>query len=811
MSSNPEKVRIVFPPTISQFLRSDAFVRVIRGPVGSGKSSGCCFEIWRRAGEQAPNKRGIRPTRWAVIRNCFSADTEILTENGWKFFPDLDGERVAQLSDDGYLEFVEPVRYYEGDYVGPMVGFQNEGVDFLVTPDHKLNVSLRNARRKEWSDYRFRKAHECYGKQNLRVKRDAKWRGKTEHSVALFRWLGLWFAEGHAGFYGGRYHCGMVQKDTEIAEQIYQEADVPFTRNAREEMTYLRVSVTPGTRRLIRSLLPLGKATTKWVPDWIKSAPQEHLNAFLEGYEIGDGKHNSSGVLELCTSSVQLADDLQEVALRAGWAANVHQRTRAGEKYAINGNCGVTSADGYTVTLTRKTEPKLVAGGYAERYRGWYQQHYVGKVYCIEVPSHRVYVRRKGKAHWSSQSYRELRDTTIKTWLHWFPEGRFGDFNFSNMTHHIKVGDIDCEVLFRSLDKPGDVGKILSLELTGAWVNEAREIPMGLIDPLTDRIGRFPAPSDVRATWEGLILDTNAMDEDHPLARAERGMDRKREEYVGQPEGWEFFIQPGGIVEVEDEVFEPNPEAENTENLPPGYYARRMANKTIEHIRVYYANQFGFSLDGKPVFPEYNDRTHCRECEPENKRPIRRGWDFGLTPACTFSQLTTKGRWIVFDELTAERAGADRFSDEVLSHCARQYPGFAFEDFGDPAGVAKSETDERSCFDILQAKGIDIEPGEQAPAIRQESIRKPLNSMVDGEPQFTLHPRCKMLRKGFLGGYHYRRLQTSEERYTDKPEKNEYSHPHDGLQYDASRLFAGGLKSKPKKSNVNWSKQVSNL
>jgi hypothetical protein len=49
------------------------------------------------------------------------------------------------------------------------------------------------------------------------------------------------------------------------------------------------------------------------------------------------------------------------------------------------------------------------------------------------------------------------------------------------------------------------------------------------------------------------------------------------------------------------------------------------------------------------------------------------------------------------------------------------------------------------------------------------------------------------LRKGFQGGYQFRRLQVSGERYGDKPEKNIYSHPHDALQYVCTRVFGMGL------------------
>ena len=89
-------------------------------------------------------------------------------------------------------------------------------------------------------------------------------------------------------------------------------------------------------------------------------------------------------------------------------------------------------------------------------------------------------------------SYPELRTTTIKTWQELFPENIWGAFRWSPpLTHHIKLPardgapGIDCEVIFLALDQPKDVRKLLSMELTGAWVNEARELPKAVIDGLT--------------------------------------------------------------------------------------------------------------------------------------------------------------------------------------------------------------------------------------------------------------------------------------------------------------------------------------
>lgn len=57
---------------LAQFLTSTAFVDVIQGPIGSGKTVGLCLRIMRHAQEQAPSPvDGIRRSRWAVVRNTF--------------------------------------------------------------------------------------------------------------------------------------------------------------------------------------------------------------------------------------------------------------------------------------------------------------------------------------------------------------------------------------------------------------------------------------------------------------------------------------------------------------------------------------------------------------------------------------------------------------------------------------------------------------------------------------------------------------------------------------------------------------------
>lgn len=55
-------------PTGDRFMRSEAFGRIIAGPIGSGKTTTCIMELLRRTMTQAPAPDGIRYTRFAVIR-----------------------------------------------------------------------------------------------------------------------------------------------------------------------------------------------------------------------------------------------------------------------------------------------------------------------------------------------------------------------------------------------------------------------------------------------------------------------------------------------------------------------------------------------------------------------------------------------------------------------------------------------------------------------------------------------------------------------------------------------------------------------
>lgn len=406
---------------------------------------------------------------------------------------------------------------------------------------------------------------------------------------------------------------------------------------------------------------------------------------------------------------------------------------------------------------------------------------------CFEIMKRareqRVEPNGKRRTRWAivRSTYRELKDTTLKTWLEWFPEDIFGKFNYGDMRHNIVLDNMECEVLFRALDKPKDIAKLLSLELTGAWVNEARETPKGIIDTLTDRVGRYPPRRLVKATYPGIIMDTNPPDDDHwwyRLAEEER------------PEGWEFFKQPGALVERKG-IFVENRRAENLDNLEDHYYLKRMAGKDADYIRVYYCGQYGFVKEGKPVWPEYADAVHCTNdvFNPNHLLPIYVGIDFGLTPAATLGQRTVGGSWVVFDELVTEDMGTTKFAKVLGQHLRSKYQGFSFEIYGDPAGDVRSQTDEKTPFQILNKAGIKARPAHTNDfLIRRDAVGNMLMMLVEGRPALQITPQCKVLRKAMNGAYCCKRMQVSgAEKYADKPDKNKYSHVAESLQY----MFVG--------------------
>src|SRR5512134_146058 len=231
----------------------------------------------------------------------------------------------------------------------------------------------------------------------------------------------------------------------------------------------------------------------------------------------------------------------------------------------------------------------------------------------------------------------QLMDTTFKTWCMWYPPGAAGEWQVSNRTFILRFDDIEAEVLFRPLDRPEDVQRLLSLEATGAWVNEFREVPLEIIHALAGRVGRYPAAEDGGATWRGIIGDSNP-----PVHNT------SWHEFLTEklPANARFFQQPSARSPLAENLEWLNQTPE-TMRMPlhmrraagMGYYNNLMAGATDDFIRVYVDGEFGRNMDGVAVYEQsFSERigfSHIAAASldpvPGPTYPIIVGLDFGRT------------------------------------------------------------------------------------------------------------------------------------------------------------------------------------
>lgn len=376
---------------------------------------------------------------------------------------------------------------------------------------------------------------------------------------------------------------------------------------------------------------------------------------------------------------------------------------------------------------------------------------------------------RKSRVAIVRETARQLQDTTIKTFLDWFPPGVCGRFMRTTKTFLFKVGEVECEIMFRALDDADDVANLNSLELTFAWFNECRDIHPDIIDAMSKRIGRFPSAKDGGPSWFGMWGDTNPPTMDTWWYYQMEALDSK-DGVSPNDNGWEVFKQPSGR----------SPHAENIENLPDGYYSTQ--GRSDEYVRVYVDGEYGLSSAGQPVYKYFRPDYHIAEqtLRPiiNGVRPIIVGMDLGLTPAAVIGQQDPRGRTLILDEAVSFDMGIQRFVRTVLKPLIfERFTGAPIMVICDPAGIQRAQTDERSAVDIIKAEGLRVMPARtNSVSARLSSVDDYLMRQVDGDAAFLLDPKCTWLKAAMMGGYRFHKK-------TGNIEKNKLSHVAEALQY----------------------------
>ena len=364
---------------------------------------------------------------------------------------------------------------------------------------------------------------------------------------------------------------------------------------------------------------------------------------------------------------------------------------------------------------------------------------------------------------------------------------------------HYKVTDATIQVRFPlpdgtkaesdwmliPLDTKADQQRLLSLNLTGAWVSEFREIDPSLLDALSGRLGRFPSKAIAKPSWFGIVAESNPPDEDSEWYT-------KLE--IERPPKWAFFRQPGGLEKDKHGKLI----AENVENLPDDYYETLLGNNNSDWSHIHVHANYGKSLSGQAVFrASFKPSFHivpANTLEIIQSMPVMVGQDFGRTPASLLGQIDNLGRLVIHDELISEDMGIEQFATTLLRpQLHARCMGMKIFMVADPKGRDKSQTNEDSPFDVLRRLGFDV---YAAPTNnidpRLRAVEQLLLHQVDGGPQLIISDKCGYLTQAMKYWYRYRRKQTGV--LDDKPEKNHpWSDLADCLQYMAMSTNANYL------------------
>jgi hypothetical protein len=399
------------------------------------------------------------------------------------------------------------------------------------------------------------------------------------------------------------------------------------------------------------------------------------------------------------------------------------------------------------------------------------------------------------------QTLKQLRDTVLKDMQTIFQGLDRSEWRVSENTYYLHFADVNSEIVLIPLEDATDQARLLSMQLTGAFLSELIEMDYNILAPVSGRIGRYPNGNRGVPSWLGVIADTNMPVE---------GSDWQK--FMSDPPPqWQVFRQPSGM----------SPKAENlnwllqteaTIELPINHpdrlaQGRRYYERFLEMygsedhpwVKRYVLAEYGEDPSGEAVFRAAFKRSFhvVEDTQVIPGYPLIVGQDFGRDPFSVICQVDHMGRLLVHEEVSASNIGLEKHVEERLRPrlFSNKFMGCKVILVGDPSGMAKGTIAEESCFDALKRMGL---PAFPAPTndidARLRAVESLLGKQVNGGPALCISARgCPFLVRAMAGGYRYARHRMGALRTVpEKFDKEGFSHCADALQY-ACLVVHGGL------------------
>jgi hypothetical protein len=381
------------------------------------------------------------------------------------------------------------------------------------------------------------------------------------------------------------------------------------------------------------------------------------------------------------------------------------------------------------------------------------------------------------------QTLSQLKNTVLKDIIQWF--GPICDWKVSESTVWFKFGDVVSEWILLPLETPEDQKRILSMNLTGAFVSEAIEIDFDLMVAIAGRCGRFPSAADGGATWYGVVLDSNMPTELTPWHKA----------VSEPPPGWQVFIQPSGLAANAENLnwLLQTPQTlalpiDHPDRLAKGreYYARLSTSTNPAWVKRYVMAEFGPDPSGAAVYAGmFFTAFHCRDdLLVIPGAPLLIGLDLGRDPWALLGQIDSMSRLLVHEEIPAEDIGLKLQLPRIRQVVSgRRYVGCPVCIIFDPAGMSKGNFDEYTSYDVITAFGfMAMAAPSNRLAPRLNAAERFMTESRGGTAAMLINRiLCPSLVMALNGSYRFKYNQIGEAQPI--PEKNEWSHVADAHQY----------------------------
>lgn len=351
----------------------------------------------------------------ASNRACYSEDTLTLTESGWKYYNEIDwrNEKIATLNpENGNIEYHYPDGISVYPYEGEMIHVKTKNQDVLVTPDHDMWVSSSHDER--YVKFEKIKAENLTQRKDFVFTEFGNWIGKSVpeqynlHTVQMnsygprikqqceqivciktdtwLQFMGYYLSDGTKSRpekYGSTYFVSVAQNENSKSFDKFKNCmdEMPFNyydNIDKDKCHRWRFS----SKQLVSNLQDTGILhDTKQIPKWMLQLQPKKLEILFNALMEGNGTINKEDSKIYYTTSLQLARDVQELALKLGYGANLKIHYEATQN----------KSKAYRVFITKnKRHLRRV------RSQDVTVQNYKGIVYCFSVKNHLFVTSRNG-------------------------------------------------------------------------------------------------------------------------------------------------------------------------------------------------------------------------------------------------------------------------------------------------------------------------------------------------------------------------------------------------------------------------------